>query len=257
VGEGGDQVSVARFIAAQRTEHRVPHTVACRALGVSPSWFYKWQDRAPTPRRRRHQELTERINKSFTDSGGTYGSPRVVLDLRDEGERVSVNTVAKIMRRECLVARPKKRPHSLTRQGKRAAPTDKVRRQFNAVAANVLWTGDLTEIRTGEGKLYLATVLDMFSRNALGHAFSAHHDADLAVAALQMAATRRGGDIDGVIFHSDRGSEGEFNRSSQHLEFGGVDGQAGGVDEGVDGQVGDEVAWGAVTSARCRARVLA
>lgn len=250
-------MSVARFIAAQRTEHRVPHTVACRALGVSPSWFYKWQDRAPTPRRRRHQELTERINKSFTDSGGTYGSPRVVLDLRDEGERVSVNTVAKIMRRECLVARPKKRPHSLTRQGKRAAPTDKVRRQFNAVAANVLWTGDLTEIRTGEGKLYLATVLDMFSRNALGHAFSAHHDADLAVAALQMAATRRGGDIDGVIFHSDRGSEGEFNRSSQHLEFGGVDGQAGGVDEGVDGQVGDEVAWGAVTSARCRARVLA
>jgi transposase InsO family protein len=82
-----------------------------------------------------------------------------------------------------------------------------VHRQFNAVAPNVLWTGDLTEIRTGEGKLYLACVLDMFSRNALGHAFGEHHNADLAVAALQMAAVRRRGDIDGVIFHSDRGSE--------------------------------------------------
>lgn len=200
-------MSVARFIADQRTEHAVPHTIACRSLGVSPSWFYKWNGRAPTPRQLRRAELTERIHKSFTDSGGTYGSPRVVLDLREEGHQVSVNTVAKIMRRECLAGRAGKRPHSLTRQGKRPAPTDKVHRQFNAVAPNVLWTGDLTEIVTGEGKLYLACVLDMFSRNALGHAFSSHHDADLAVAAIQTAAARRGGDIDGVIFHSDRGSE--------------------------------------------------
>jgi putative transposase len=211
-------MSLARFIADQRTEHGVPHTVACRALGRSTSWLYKWLDRAPTPRQRRRAELAERIHKSFVDSGRTYGSPRVVLDLRADGQRVSVNTVAKIMRLECLVARPCRRRHGLTRQGKRPAAPDLVRRTFNTVAPNVLWTGDLTEIGTGEGTLYLACVLDMFSRNALGHAFSAHHDADLAVAALQQAAARRGGPADGVIFHTDRGSEGGFNWSSQHLD---------------------------------------
>jgi transposase InsO family protein len=200
-------MSLARFIADQRTEHGVPHTVACRALGRSTSWLYKWLDRAPTPRQRRRAELAERIRKSFVDSGRTYGSPRVVLDLRADGQRVSVNTVAKVMRLECLVARPCRRRHGLTRQGKRPAAPDLVRRTFNTVAPNVLWTGDLTEIGTGEGTLYLACVLDMFSRNALGHAFSAHHDADLAVAALQQAAARRGGPADGVIFHTDRGSE--------------------------------------------------
>jgi putative transposase len=207
VGEGGDEVSLARFIAAQRTEHGVPHTVACRALGRSTSWLYKWLDGPPTLRQLRRTELAERIRKSFVDSGRTYGSPRVVLDLRADGARVSVNTVAKIMRLECLVARPARRRHGLTRPGKRPAAPDLVHRNFDAVAPNVLWCGDLTEIGTGEGKLYLACVLDMFSRNALGHAFSAHHDADLAVAALQQAGTRRGGQADGVIFHTDRGSE--------------------------------------------------
>ena len=110
-----------------------------------------------------------------------------------------------IMRRGCLVARPKGRPRGLTRQGKRPTLSDKVHRNFNALAPNVFWTADLSEVRTGEGKLYLARVLDMFSRNALAHAFSEHHDAGLAVAALQMAAAGSGGDIDGVIFHSDRG----------------------------------------------------
>lgn len=200
-------MSQARFIAAQRTEHGVPHRVACRAMGRSTSWLYKWLDRPPTARQMRRAELTERIRKSFIDSGRTYGSPRVVQDLRAEGERVSVNTVATIMRLECLVARPRRRRHGLTRAGKRAAARDLVHRNFDAAAPNVLWCGDLTEIMTGEGKLYLACVLDMFSRNALGHAFSAHHDADLAVAALRQAAVRRGGAVDGVIMHTDRGSE--------------------------------------------------
>jgi putative transposase len=82
-----------------------------------------------------------------------------------------------------------------------------VRRRFTAPAPNVLWCGDLTEVDTGEGKLYLATVLDLFSRRLLGYAMSEHHDTDLAVASLRMATAHRRGDIDGVIFHSDRGSE--------------------------------------------------
>jgi putative transposase len=200
-------VSVAGFIACQRTEFGVPHATACRALGVSQSWFYKWVSRPPTPRQRRRQDLAERIGKIFAESGGTYGSPRMVLELRAEGWRVSVNTVAQLMAQLGLVARPRRRRRSLTKPGRRPAARDHVRRQFVAVAPNLLWCGDLTEIVTEEGKLYLASVLDLFSRKCLGHAFSPHHDAEVAEAALVMAIANRRGQVDGVIFHSDRGSE--------------------------------------------------
>jgi putative transposase len=200
-------VSVARFISCQRTEHGVPQAVACRALGVSESWYYKWRDRPVTARQQRRAELAARIRELFDASGGTYGSPRITLDLWAEGWQVSVNTVAKLMAELGLAGRTPKRRRNLTRQGKRAAAPDRVRRQFTAVAPDVLWCGDLTEVDTGEGKLYLATVLDLFSRRLLGYAMSEHHDAALAVASLQMAATNRGGTVEGVIFHSDRGSE--------------------------------------------------
>jgi transposase InsO family protein len=201
-------VSVAAFIGSQRTEHAVPHAVTCRALGVSESWFYKWRDRPPTPRQVRRAELADRTREFFDASGGTYGSPRVTLDLWAAGYRVSENTVAKLMAELGLAGRKPKRRRNLTKAGKRPAAPDRVRRQFTAVAPNLLWCGDLTEVETDEGKLYLATVLDLFSRRLLGYAMSEHHDAALAVAALSMAAANRGGDIDGVIFHSDRLSRG-------------------------------------------------
>lgn len=201
-------MSVAAFIASQRTEHGVPHAVACRALEVSQSWFYKWRDRPPTPRQQRRAELAEAIRVAFDASGGTYGSPRVTLDLWAAGWQVSENTVAKLMAELGLAGRaPKRRPKHLTKQGKRPAAPDLVNRNFSAVAPNLLWCGDLTQIDTDEGKLYLASVLDLFSRRLLGYAMSEHHDAPLACAALAMAAATRGGNIEGVIFHSDRGSE--------------------------------------------------
>jgi transposase InsO family protein len=200
-------VSVAAFIGSQRTDHDVPHAVTCRALGVSQSWFYKWHDRAPTARQRRRRELADAIRAVFDASGGTYGSPRVTLELRAAGWQVGENTVAARMAELGLAGRKPKRRRSLTRPGKRPTAPDRVRRQFTAVAPNLLWCGDLTVIETDEGKLYLATVLDLFSRRMLGYAMSQHHDAALAVAALRMAAASRGGNVDGVIFHSDRGSE--------------------------------------------------
>jgi putative transposase len=201
-------VSVAAFIVSQRTEHGVPHAVSCRALDVSESWFYKWRDRPPTPRQARRAELAEKIRELFDASGGTYGSPRITLDLWAAGWQVSENTVAKLMADLGLAGRrPRRRPKHLTKQGKRPAAPDLVNRTFTAVAPNLLWCGDLTEIETDEGKLYLATVLDLFSRRLLGYAMSEHHDAALARAALSMAAANRGGNIEGVIFHSDRGSE--------------------------------------------------
>jgi putative transposase len=195
-------VSVAAFIGSQRTEHGVPHAVSCRALGLSESWFYKWHNRPLTARQVRRVELAEKIRGFFDASGGTYGSPRITLDLWAAGYQVSENTVAKLMAQLGLAGRKPRRRRSLTKPGKRPAAPDLVRRKFTAIAPNVLWCGDLTEVDTDEGKLYLATVLDLFSRRLLGYAMSEHHDAALARASLQMAVATRG-DVDGVIFHSD------------------------------------------------------
>jgi putative transposase len=204
-------VSVASHLAAQRTEHQVPHAVACRALGVSESWFYKWRDRPPTPRQQRRARLDAAVRRSFEGSGGTpgtYGSPRVHADLVDEGWEVSVNTVAASMASQGLVARVKRRRRSLTRPDKAAAPVpDLVKRDFTASDINEKWCGDLTEVPTGEGKLYLATVEDLASRRLAGFAIGEHHDAELAAGAILMAAAVRGGNVRGVIFHSDKGGE--------------------------------------------------
>jgi transposase InsO family protein len=205
-------MTVASFVASQRTEHGVPHAVCCRALELSESWFYKWRDRPPTPRATRRARLDEAVKASFGDSGGTpgtYGSPRVWEDLIDAGWKVSVNTVAASMARQGFQGRcPKRKRRSLTRPDKAAAPIpDLVQRDFAAEAIDQRWCGDLTEIPTDEGKLYLATVLDLASRRLPGFALGEHHDAPLAKAALCMAAAVRGGDVDGVIFHTDKGGE--------------------------------------------------
>jgi len=211
VGEGGDAVSLAAFIADQRTAHRVPHAVACRALSVSESWFYKWQHRThtPTPSELRRAELDAAVAEAFKASHGLHGSPRIHADVRDLGWQVSEKTVAKSMARQGLVARRKKRRKNLTRPDKRAIPfPDLVKRDFTAPAPNVKWVGDMTEIPTDEGKLYLSTAIDLFSRRLLGYATSCHPDAELAGQTIKMAVTARSGkdQVAGVIFHTDRGS---------------------------------------------------
>ncbi|MEU7889475.1 IS3 family transposase [Microbispora bryophytorum] len=204
-------MSVAAFICSQKTEFGVDHATSCRALGVSQSWFYKWKNRigqtAPTAREQRRARLDEEIKRLFAASGGTYGSPRITQDLHAEGWKVSQNTVAARMAELGLAGRPPKKRRTLTRRGKRRAAPDLVGRTFTAVAPDVLWVGDGTMIDTDEGPLYLATVEDLFSRRLLGYAMSEHHDAALTVASLQMSVATRGGNVDGVIFHSDRGSE--------------------------------------------------
>jgi putative transposase len=153
-----------------------------------------------------------RVKASFDDSGGTpgtYGSPRVWEDLVDAGWRVSKKTVAASMARQGLQGRsPKRKRRSLTRPDKAADPIpDLVKRDFSAEAVDQRWCGDLTEIPTDDGKLDLATVLDLASRRLPGFSMSGHHDSAPAKAALCMAAAVRGGDVDGVVFHSDKGSE--------------------------------------------------
>jgi len=199
---------VAALIAAQRETHRIPHVVACRALGVSRSWFYKWKCGTLPPRAAHRQRLKGEVARLFALHAGKYGSPRITADLRDAGWRVSENTVAAVMRELGLAARRKRRRRSTTRPGKgRWRAPDLVRRDFPASQLNRKWYGDGTEIPTGEGKLYLASVLDMASRRVLGFTLGEHHNAQLAYGALAMAVAVRGGQVPGVIMHTDQGSE--------------------------------------------------
>ena len=199
---------MAALIAAQRDEHQIPHTVACRALGVSRSWFYKWRGGALGARAQRRQRLAAEVARLFRLHSGKYGSPRITADLRDAGWRVSENTVAALMREQHLAARQKKRRRSTTRPGRgRWRAPDLVKREFPASRINQKWYGDGTEIATDEGKLHLASVLDMASRRVLGFALGEHHDAQLAYGALVMAVAVRGGQVPGVILHTDQGSE--------------------------------------------------
>jgi putative transposase len=201
---------VARFIAAQRAEHQIPHATACRALGVSPAWFYKWRDGDGSRRRARREQLVAEISRLFAAHRGRYGSPRITADLHEAGWRVSKNTVAKIMREQDLVARRRRRGKNTTRPGRgRWRAPDLIGRRFAAGQLNRKWYGDGTEILTDEGKLFLDSVLDMASRRVVGFALGEHHDPGLAYAALAMAVAVRGGRdaITGVILHTDQGSE--------------------------------------------------
>jgi putative transposase len=199
---------VAGFIAAQRADHGVPYAVSCRALEVPGSWFYKWRRGDVSPRRARRERLKAEVRRLFAAHQGKRGSPMITADLHDAGWRVSKNTVAAVMAEMGLAARPKRRRKGTTRPGKgRWTAPDLVRRDFPAAAINVKWYGDGTDIDTDEGKLYLDSVLDVGSRRVLGFALGEHHDAELAYGALVMAVAVRGGQVPGVIMHTDRGGE--------------------------------------------------
>jgi len=203
-------VSVARFIADQRTLHRVPHAFSCRVLSLSESWFYKWHQRPPIRRAVRRAELDAQVARLFEASGRSYGSPRIFDDLVEAGAVVSVNTVADSMRRQGLVARRIRRRRNTTRPDKTRKPfPDLLRRDFTARGPNLRWVGDMTEIPVnGHGKFYLATVIDLYSRRCLAASTSLSANATLARAAIQTAVTARGGPgaIRNVIFHTDRGA---------------------------------------------------
>jgi putative transposase len=214
---------MAAFIAAQRTGYQIPRAVSCRALGVSRSWQYKWSGRGLPPRAARRERLKAEVGRLFGAHEGKYGSPRITADLKDAGRAVSKNTVAALMREMGLAARPKKKRKGTTRPGKgRWRAPDLIKRDFPAEEINQKWYGDGTGIDTDEGKLYLDSVLDGCSRRVLGFALGEHHDAELAYGALAMAVAVRGGQVPGVIMHSDQGSEytaARFRQACQRLSI--------------------------------------
>jgi transposase InsO family protein len=188
---------------------------------VSQSWFYRGKDGELPPRAARRERLRAEIAWRFAQREGRDGAPRITAALREAGWRVSENTVAGLMRQAGLAARRRKRRKGSTRPGRgRWRAEDLVRRKFAAGGISQRWYGDGTEVKTGEGKLHLDSVLDMASRRIVGLALGPRHDAALACGALAMAVAARGGAVPGVVFHTDQGSEytaGAFRQACERL----------------------------------------
>lgn len=184
-----------------------PVCTMCRMLKVSPSGFYAWQDRAPSRRALEDAVLTERIRAIHAASDQTYGSPNIHAELRDEGTRVGRKRVARLMRSAGIRGVSRRRSFVVTTRrdpGQRPA-LDLVKREFNAAGPNALWVADMTYVPTWAGFIYLAIVLDVWSRRIVGWSIGEHMTSDLVLAALNMAIAQRR-PID-VIHHSDQGSQ--------------------------------------------------
>jgi putative transposase len=194
-----------RLIEAKRAQH--PVSLLCGVLGVSRAGFYAWKDRPISPRERRDGELTALIRQIHDESDGSYGWPRMHAELRHRGVRVSRKRVARLMRQAGLSGLLTRRRGRTTIRvpGVRAAP-DLVHRDFRPAGPNQLWVADLTEIQTWEGKLYLAAVIDCYSRRVVGWAMAEHMRAELVVEALEMAVWQRK-PTPGLVHHSDQGSQ--------------------------------------------------
>ncbi|MFG1711314.1 IS3 family transposase [Nonomuraea sp. M3C6] len=179
----------------------------CRLLGVSKSGYYDWEKRPMSATEQRREDLKPLVDFVFAESGRTYGYRRVHAELRRAGVEVDDELVRKLMRQMGLVPVQVKRRRGLTIADKNAAPVpDLVRRDFSAEVPGQKMIGDITQIDTGEGALFLATVIDCFSKSVIGWALDARYPASLVCAAIDMAAARIEMP-DGAIFHSDRGSQ--------------------------------------------------
>ena len=215
----------------------------CRVLEVSRSGYHAWAAREPSPRAIADATLSGRIAEIHVESRKTYGSPRVHAELRlEDGVRVGCKRVERLMRRAGLSGQIKRRRGKTTIrvQGVRTAP-DLVERDFNPTTVNRLWAADITYIRTWEGWLYLASVMDLYSRRIVGWAIADHLRAELVVDALEMAVARRRPEA-GLVHHSDQGSQGGLNRSSQQLSVRRTYPVRVTDGSGLRGQLGDGVA---------------
>lgn len=197
--------------------HEKVHPVAmmCRVLRVSRSGYYDWRHRPPSVRTQANQRLTDAIRRIHQEHKGRVGAPRITRHLREEGQRVGKNRVAHLMRAEGLRAKAA-RKYKATTNANHTLPVapNLLEQDFTATAPNQKWVSDITYIATDEGWLYLAVVVDLYSRLVVGWAMSERMTAKLVCDALQMALWRRKRPH-GVIVHSDRGSQycsGDYQR---------------------------------------------
>lgn len=184
-----------------------PVRTMCRVLGVSHSGFYDWQHRGPSTRAIADAVLSERIRTIHADSRQTYGMPRIRAELADHGVYVGGKRIARLMRAAKLRGVSKRRGFTITtqREPRQRPPADLVNRRFQADGPNQLWVADMTYVPTWAGFVYLAIVLDVWSRRVVGWSIGERMTTDLVLAALNMALTQR--KPNDVIHHSDQGSQ--------------------------------------------------
>ena len=206
-------MSCFRFIRAEKANHAI--SLMCRVLEVSRSGYYAWSTRAECPRAGDDRVLVAMMRTIWSERNRAYGSPRVHAELHRKGVRVSRKRVERLMRTHGICGRKGRRRRGVTIRvrGVRPAP-DLVGRKFTASRPNQLWFADIRHIPTAEGPLYLAAVMDCYSRALVGWAMTAHMRAELVAAALEMAVARRRPRA-GLVHHSDQGSQPGLNRSSQ------------------------------------------
>lgn len=199
-----------RWVDSRRAEG-FPVTMACTVAGVSTTTFYDWLTAArcgPSPRELDEAYLVNAIHDAHRGSDGAYGAPRITPALRRAGAPVNHKRVERLMRVHGIagVFKPAKVRTTIPAEENPPIP-DLIGRGFAPGRPNVAWCGDITYIRTGEGWLYLASVLDLGSRRLLGYSMAEHMRTDLVTAALDMAVAARGGEVEQVIFHGDRGAQ--------------------------------------------------
>ncbi len=199
-----------RWVAARKAEG-FPTTTACRVAAVSVTAFNDWrrrQESGPTEAEVHQARLVEAIRQIHAESDGTYGEPRITPELRDRGWVVNHKRVERLMRLHGIVGvhKPPKVRTTIPAEDTPPLP-DLIARRFDPGAPDVAWVGDITYIPTGEGWLYVASVLDLGSRRWLGYSMADHMRTELVAGALRMAAGARGGRTKGIIFHGDRGSQ--------------------------------------------------
>ena len=224
-----------RFIRAERAHHRV--STLCRVLGVSRAGFYAAEQRPPSQRSQDDAQLLEAIREIHADSRATYGVPRVHAMLVRRGVRVGRKRVARLMRADGLTGllRRKRGKTTIRVPGIATAP-DLVRREWNPTAPNRLWVADITYVRTWEGWLYLAAVLDSHSRRCVGWSIADHLRAELVVDAVEMAIARRRPGPD-LVHHSDHGSQYVSLAMGEHLREAGIETSMGSKGSALDNAV--------------------
>jgi putative transposase len=192
-------------VSAHQAEFHI--TTMCRVLGVSTSGYYAWQSREESERAREDKELIERIVHIHRESRQTYGAPRIHAELQEDGQSIGRKRVARLMRRASVVGVSRRKTFHTTRRDPAARPApDLVDRKFVATAPNQLWVADMTYIPAFGGFLYLAVVLDVWSRKIVGWAMSTRLVTQIVLDALSMAIARRR-PAGRVIHHSDQGSQ--------------------------------------------------
>ena len=246
---------IVKFVDVNRAEFGVEPV--CAALQVAPSTYWSAKRRPPSARALRDAKLMPLLLVLWQANYSVYGSRKLWVAARRAGHDIGRDQVARLMRQLGIRGVKRTKTVRTTRPDPKAArPPDLVERAFTAERPNRLWVTDLTHVATWSGVAYVCFITDAFSRRIVGWRVASHMRTQTVLDALEMARWSRGARLEGLITHTDAGSQGGFKWSSQHLDVEVCDGQAVGVVGDADGETGDEVAGASADSSGCGAGVL-